>query len=119
MTSAPRLAPSSLNWTPATPAASVALAATVIVPATVAPEVGAVMETVGMDVGVIRKARNNPLALMPNPAICPASLIAAPLIHCQLELGGAKYPAKTKAPSRNVKSSSQAPPSQYDRAWPR
>src|SRR5437762_1743429 len=47
VTSAPRLAPSSLNWTPATPTLSVALAETVIVPATEAPAVGAVSETVG------------------------------------------------------------------------
>src|SRR5207247_10701600 len=37
VTSAPRLAPSSLNCTPTTPTLSVALAETVIVPATVAP----------------------------------------------------------------------------------
>src|SRR5205807_1315850 len=47
VTSAPRLAPSSLNWTPAAPTLSVALAETVIVPETVAPEAGAVMETTG------------------------------------------------------------------------
>src|SRR5437773_42809 len=45
--SAPRLAPSSLNWTPTTPTLSVALAETVIVPATEAPAVGAASETVG------------------------------------------------------------------------
>ena len=47
VSSAPRLAPSSLNWTPATPTLSVALAETMIVPDTVAPEAGAVMETTG------------------------------------------------------------------------
>ena len=47
MTSAPRLARSSLNCTPTTPTLSVAVAETVIVPATVAPVVGAAMETVG------------------------------------------------------------------------
>src|SRR5439155_10273794 len=47
VTSAPRLAPSSLNCTPRTPTLSVALAETVIVPATEAPAVGAVSETVG------------------------------------------------------------------------
>src|SRR5207245_4878741 len=46
-TSAPRLAPSSLNCTPTTPTLSVALAETVTVPATVAPLTGAVIETVG------------------------------------------------------------------------
>src|SRR3989442_15983105 len=45
--SAPRLAPSSLNWTPTTPTVSVAFADTVIVPETVAPADGAVMETIG------------------------------------------------------------------------
>src|SRR5438552_17420971 len=47
VTSAPRFAPSSLNCTPTTPTLSVALAATVIVLATVAPAVGAVIETAG------------------------------------------------------------------------
>src|SRR5438094_2672169 len=47
VTSAPRLAPSSLNWTPATPTLSEASAVTVTVPATVEPAVGAVIETVG------------------------------------------------------------------------
>src|SRR2546422_10345793 len=46
-TSAPRLAPSSLNWTPTTPTLSVAVAETVIVPAMVAPADGAVSATVG------------------------------------------------------------------------
>src|SRR5260370_41422465 len=101
MTSPPRLAPSSLNWTPATPAASVAPADTVMMPATIAPEAGAVMETAGEGVGVIRKARN-PFALIPNPAICPASLIAAPLIHSQPEPTGVKYPRGIKAPSIDV-----------------
>src|SRR5712691_8538845 len=44
VSSAPRFAPSSLNWTPTTPTLSVALAETVIVPATVAPAIGAVSE---------------------------------------------------------------------------
>src|SRR5205809_2699086 len=47
VTSAPRFAPSSLNCTPTTPTLSVALAETVIVPETVAPAAGAVIETVG------------------------------------------------------------------------
>src|SRR2546425_11932640 len=47
MSSAPRLTPSSLNWTPTTPTLSVAFADTVIVPETVAPADGAVMETIG------------------------------------------------------------------------
>src|SRR3989442_15936413 len=47
VTSAPRLAPSSLNCTPTTPTLSEALAETVTVPATVAPAAGAVRETGG------------------------------------------------------------------------
>src|SRR5207253_1723480 len=46
-TSAPKLAPSSLNCTPATPTLSAALAETVTAPATVAPAAGAVIDTVG------------------------------------------------------------------------
>src|SRR5437870_2355515 len=47
VTSVPRLAPSSLNWTPTTPTLSVALAEAVTVPATVTPAAGAVRATVG------------------------------------------------------------------------
>src|SRR5438093_13132205 len=47
VSSAPRLAPSSLNWTPTTPTLSEALALTVVAPPTVDPAVGAVMLTVG------------------------------------------------------------------------
>src|SRR6267143_1391487 len=46
VSSAPRAAPSSWNWTPATPTLSEALAETVIVPET-APGLGEVMPTVG------------------------------------------------------------------------
>src|SRR5437016_5428841 len=47
VTSAPRLAPSSRNWTPVTPTLSEALAVTVMVPETVEPDEGDVMLTVG------------------------------------------------------------------------
>src|SRR6266850_882671 len=47
VTSAPRLAPLSLNWTPATPTLSDAVATTVTVPDTVAPLAGDVMATDG------------------------------------------------------------------------
>ena len=47
MSSAPRLAPSSLNWTPATPTLSEAVAETVIVAETVEPLAGLVIETAG------------------------------------------------------------------------
>jgi hypothetical protein len=43
----PRLTPSSLNWTPATPTLSVALADTVTVPLSVAPARGTVIAIVG------------------------------------------------------------------------
>src|SRR2546425_8039902 len=47
VSSGPRLAPSSLNCTPATPTLSLAVADTVTVPDTVAPAAGAVTATVG------------------------------------------------------------------------
>src|SRR3989344_1056209 len=47
VSSVPRFAPSSLNWTPVTPTLSVAVADTVATPETVAPDVGAERETVG------------------------------------------------------------------------
>ena len=47
MTSAPSVAPSTLNCTPDTPTLSLALAVTYVVPDTVAPEAGDVIETVG------------------------------------------------------------------------
>src|SRR5258708_5028019 len=47
VSSAPRLEPSSLNCTPTTPTLSEALAVTLVVPETVAPEAGAVMLTEG------------------------------------------------------------------------
>ena len=53
VSSAPRLAPSSLNCTPETPTLSDALAETATeVPETVVPFAGAVMETVGAWVSV-------------------------------------------------------------------
>ena len=53
VTSGPRFAPSSLNWTPATPTLSVAVAEMVSVPAVVDPDAGAVMETVGEIVSIV------------------------------------------------------------------
>ena len=48
VSSAPRFAPSSLNWTPTTPTLSDAVADTArVVPDTVAPPAGAVTDTVG------------------------------------------------------------------------
>src|SRR3990167_8328475 len=48
VSSAPTLAPSTLNCTPTTPTLSDALAEMVTVPETVAPSAGAVRETVGL-----------------------------------------------------------------------
>ena len=47
MSSLPRLFPSSLNWTPATPTSSEALAVTLREPDTVAPSAGALTKTDG------------------------------------------------------------------------
>ena len=47
MTSLPRFAPSSLNWTPATPRLSLALAVTETDAETVDPLAGAVIDTAG------------------------------------------------------------------------
>ena len=47
VSSAPRLLPSSMNWTPATPTLSEALAVTLIVPETIDPGAGDVMLTAG------------------------------------------------------------------------
>ena len=52
VSSAPRLAPSTLNCTPATPTLSEAVAVSVVEPDTVVPFVGAVMATVGFVVSV-------------------------------------------------------------------
>src|SRR5881296_1638411 len=55
--SAPRLAPSRRNCTPATPTLSEALAATVTGPVTVAPEAGALNDTVGGVVSAVLPIR--------------------------------------------------------------
>src|SRR6266513_2371287 len=47
VTSVPAFTPSSRNWTPATPTSSEAVAVTLVVPPTFAPESGDVMLTVG------------------------------------------------------------------------
>ena len=51
MSSAPRLAPSRVNWTPTTPTSSEALALTGMVPETLAPGAGAETATVGGESG--------------------------------------------------------------------
>src|SRR5262249_55874157 len=47
VSSAPRAFPSSMNWTPAIPLASLAFAASAVVPERVSPSVGAISETEG------------------------------------------------------------------------
>ncbi len=54
--SAPTFTPSTRNWTPATATLSAALALTVVIPDTVAPAVGAVIETVGRVVSAVTSA---------------------------------------------------------------
>src|SRR2546425_6341288 len=70
VSSAPRFAPSSLNWTPTTPTLSVALAETVIVPATVAAAIGAVSETGG---GVVSGGARVVKVTSPETARLPAA----------------------------------------------
>src|SRR5438552_966256 len=68
VSSAPKLAPSSLNCTPTTPTLSVALAETVTVPVTVAPAAGAVMETAGEVVSggaAVVKVKSTDVARLP------------------------------------------------------
>ena len=80
MTSAPRLAPSSLNCTPTTPVSSEALAVTVTVPLTDCPAAGAVIDAVGgavsveappnvavMVVSAMSRAEQVPVPLQPPP----------------------------------------------------
>jgi hypothetical protein len=60
VTTLPRFPPPTWNCTPVTPTLSVALAETVIVPVTVAPFAGAVMETVG---GVVSATMAGPVTV--------------------------------------------------------
>ena len=53
VSSLPRLAPSRRNCTPATPTLSAALAVTLMLPSTVEPAAGAVIETVGAVVSLV------------------------------------------------------------------
>src|SRR2546428_14136206 len=61
VTSAPRFAPSSLNCTPTMPTVSMALAETVIVPATVAPGVAEQMEMGGGGVVSAKEESGSPV----------------------------------------------------------
>src|SRR2546422_664513 len=76
--SAPRLAPSSLNWTPTTPTLSVALAETEIVPEIVAPLAGAVMETVGSVMSATVTLTEAEAAVLPAASRATAVRVCAP-----------------------------------------
>src|SRR5437870_2645708 len=78
VTSAPRLAPSSLNCTPTTPTLSVALAETVTVPATVAPATGIVIETVGGVVSATVTLTAGAVAVLPAASRATAVRMCAP-----------------------------------------
>ena len=86
MFSAPRVAPSSLNWTPTTPTLSAAVASTATGPDMVAPPAGDVMETVGGPVSVGGGA----LAPPANAAViasmsAPTSLPSVPAFRYRLK----------------------------------
>src|SRR5688572_5098045 len=65
VSSAPRLTPSRLNWTPTTPTLSLALAVTEIVPNTAAPAAGAVTDTDGAVPSGVVKVRSVEIARLP------------------------------------------------------
>src|SRR5437899_7493795 len=79
VSSAPRLAPSSLNCTPTTPTLSVALAETVIVPATFVPATGAVSEAVGGALSTVTLTAAE-VAVFPAASRATAVRVCAPLV---------------------------------------
>src|SRR5881296_412666 len=79
VTSAPRLAPSSLNCTPTTPTLSVALAETEIVPETVEPADGAVMETAGGVVSATVTLTAVAVAVLPAASRATAVSVCTPM----------------------------------------
>lgn len=74
VSSAPRLTPSSLNWTPATPMLSEAVAETVIVPDTVVPVAGEVIAIVGRVVSAVL------VGVPPEPEVVVDTPAEVPLI---------------------------------------
>src|SRR3989442_7329449 len=99
MSSAPRLTPSSLNWTPTTPTLSVAFADTVIVPETVAPADGAVMETIGGVRSFANVTLTAPaVAVFPAASPAPAAWVWGPL------------PAQGVAPETTSRAPQTSPP---------
>src|SRR6185503_19906545 len=105
VSSAPRLAPSRRNWTPATPTLSDALTVTVRVPLTVAPVAGAVMLTVGAVVSfetvTVTAAA---VAVLPAASRAPAVSVCVPLLAAvvsqETAYGVAVSSAPRLAPSR-------------------
>src|SRR5207245_593662 len=104
VSSAPTFAPSSRNWTPTTPAWSVGVALSAVVPLTVAPPAGAVTLTVGAVVSlktvtvtaaavVILPAASRAIAV----SVCDA-LLAVVVSH-EIEYGAVVSSAPTFAPS--------------------
>src|SRR5437016_13659798 len=96
------LGSSSLNCTPATPALSVALAETMIVPATGVPAVGAVSETVGGVVSLVTLTAGEVVAL---PAASRTTAVrvwtpaAAAVVSQETAYGAAVASAPRLAPS--------------------
>ena len=84
MSSAPRLAPSRVNWTPATAMLSAASALTGVVPETVAPAAGAETDTVGGVVSETGLATVTPTAAevvaLPAASRAIARRVWAPLV---------------------------------------
>src|SRR5439155_25191815 len=79
VTSAPSLAPSSFNCTPATPTLSVALAETEIAPETMEPADGAVMETAGGVVSATVTLTAVAVAVLPAASRATAVSVCAPM----------------------------------------
>ncbi len=77
MSSLPRLAPSSLNWTPLTPTLSAALAVTLIDAGTVAPSAGAVSETVGAIASGLATVTLTVVAVLVLPVASRATAVSA------------------------------------------
>ena len=106
VSSAPRLAPSSLNCTPATPTLSAAFAATAtLAPDTVAPVVGAVIDTVGGVVSALLTVTLTAaeVAVLPAASRATAVSVCAPLVAVVLfqviEYGAVVTSAPRLAPS--------------------
>src|SRR5262249_2205306 len=105
VSSAPRFAPSSLNWTPTTPTLSEAFAVTDTVPDTVVPPAGAGIDTVRFVVSPFDPVTGTPAAAVVSPAASRATAVnvwppaAADVVFHDIEYGKAVYSAPRFAPS--------------------